>query len=364
MKRTVASRAIGRGLAKVEPSSPNTLIAYAAKAGSTASDGDSKNSPFTSALVEHSPTPGLDLRKAFGFVRDDVLKNTSNRQEPYVYGSLGGDDVALVPAKAAAPASSAQADTRKDYELALQIGNGDALNAFLAHIRVASTPISPRFSWTRSPRRKPAWLPPRRRGWPSRRTRGLRPRARNRRSRPRRPPTPKPPRQPARRRESQAGAQQKPLRPSRSAPRLRTRRKKSAWMMVSRTMRPASKPTAGRSQDTKPDTKVAALPDPSAPAPPSPAELAKSVQTSCAASAASPDRRTANGTRHRGVRSNCSTERRHKAGCEARKPRCAGCDQGQNRTCVSADLRNRFQGRRRTLRQDHLRRRLFPQRRQ
>jgi uncharacterized caspase-like protein len=33
MKRTVASRAIGRGLAQVEPASPNTLIAYSAKAG-------------------------------------------------------------------------------------------------------------------------------------------------------------------------------------------------------------------------------------------------------------------------------------------------------------------------------------------
>jgi uncharacterized caspase-like protein len=40
MKRAVASRAIGRGLAKVEPTSPNTIIAFAAKAGSTASDGD------------------------------------------------------------------------------------------------------------------------------------------------------------------------------------------------------------------------------------------------------------------------------------------------------------------------------------
>ena len=99
MKRTIGSRAIGRGLAKVEPSSPNTLIAFASKAGSTASDGDSKNSPFTKALVKHIAKPGLDLRKAFGFVRDDVLKNTSNRQEPYVYGSLGGDDVPLVAAK-------------------------------------------------------------------------------------------------------------------------------------------------------------------------------------------------------------------------------------------------------------------------
>jgi uncharacterized caspase-like protein len=134
MKRTVASRAIGRGLAQVEPASPNTLIAYSAKAGSTALDGDT-NSPFTVALSKHLTTPGLDVRRAFGFVRDDVLKDTANRQEPFVYGSLGGDDVPLVPAPAAAPpapAPSAQSEARRDYELALQVGNKDALNAFVA----------------------------------------------------------------------------------------------------------------------------------------------------------------------------------------------------------------------------------------
>jgi uncharacterized caspase-like protein len=138
MKRTVASRAIGRGLAKIEPTSPNTLIAYSAKAGSTALDGDAKNSPFTLALANHLTTPGLDVRKAFGFVRDDVLKVTGNRQEPFVYGSLGGDDVPLVPVKAApataaaAPVPNPQAEARQDYELAMQIGNKAAMNAFLA----------------------------------------------------------------------------------------------------------------------------------------------------------------------------------------------------------------------------------------
>jgi uncharacterized caspase-like protein len=135
MKRTVASRAIGQGLAKVEPTSPNMLIAYSAKAGSTALDGDAKNSPFTIALAKHLTTPGLDVRRAFGFVRDDVLKTTNNRQEPFVYGSLGGEDVPLVPAPKAAPSTPApnpQAEMRLDYELALQVGNKSALNAFLA----------------------------------------------------------------------------------------------------------------------------------------------------------------------------------------------------------------------------------------
>ncbi len=139
MKRTLASRGIGRGLAQVEPASSNTLIAYSAKAGFTAQDGDGANSPFTIALSKHLTTPGLDVRRAFGFVRDDVLKSTGNKQEPFVYGSLGGEDVPLVPVKAApvtatapAPAVNPQADMRRDYELALQVGNKPAWEAFLA----------------------------------------------------------------------------------------------------------------------------------------------------------------------------------------------------------------------------------------
>jgi uncharacterized caspase-like protein len=134
MKRTVASRTVSRGLARIEPTTTNTLVAFAAKAGLTALDGNSANSPYATALVRHIATPGLDLRRAFGFVRDDVLQATGNRQEPYVYGSLGGADVALVPAKPAAPApaANAQSETRRDYELALQLGNKDALNAFLS----------------------------------------------------------------------------------------------------------------------------------------------------------------------------------------------------------------------------------------
>ncbi|MHC4053510.1 caspase family protein [Bradyrhizobium sp. 25ACV] len=137
MKRTVAARGIGRGLAQVEPTSPNTLIAYSAKAGFTAQDGDGANSPFTVALSKHLTTPGLDVRRAFGFVRDDVLKSTGNKQEPFVYGSLGGEDVPLVPVKVTAaatvaPAPNPQADIRRDYELALQVGNKAAWAAFLA----------------------------------------------------------------------------------------------------------------------------------------------------------------------------------------------------------------------------------------
>ena len=130
-KHVTASRAVARGLAKVEPDSPNTLIAFAAKAGSTAADGDATtNSPFTAALIKYLPTPGLDLRKAFGFVRDDVMKVTRNRQEPFIYGSLGGEDVALVPAPPV-PLVDPNAAAKDDYELASQISVVSAWDSFI-----------------------------------------------------------------------------------------------------------------------------------------------------------------------------------------------------------------------------------------
>jgi uncharacterized caspase-like protein len=96
MKRRVAARSVGRGLGRVEPPTTNTLIAYATKPNAIAEDGKGPNSPFTAALVKHLLTPGLDLRIALGHVRDDVLKSTASKQEPYVTGSLGGGIVSIV----------------------------------------------------------------------------------------------------------------------------------------------------------------------------------------------------------------------------------------------------------------------------
>ena len=99
MRRTVATRSIGRGLANVEVLASDTLIAYAAKGGSVADDGDgANNSPYTTALLKHLATPGLDVRLSLGRVRDEVLRTTGRRQEPFVYGSLGGAEISLVAA--------------------------------------------------------------------------------------------------------------------------------------------------------------------------------------------------------------------------------------------------------------------------
>ena len=128
--RRTAMRGIASGLGKVEPTSTDTLIAYAAKAGSTAEDGEGSHSPFTTALLDNLTAPGLDIRLAFGRVRDEVLKITGSRQEPFVYGSLGGGNISLVPApeKPKAPEIS---KVKTDYELVAQIGTAKAWEVFL-----------------------------------------------------------------------------------------------------------------------------------------------------------------------------------------------------------------------------------------
>ncbi len=135
MKRTVATRGLERGFASVEPNQPNTLIAFAAKAGSTALDGSGAHSPFTNSLLRHLTTPGLDLRKAFGRVRDEVMRTTDGRQEPFVYGSLGGGDVSLVAAVQGPDAAETQDAARRDYEFAERVGTRDIWISFLSRHR-------------------------------------------------------------------------------------------------------------------------------------------------------------------------------------------------------------------------------------
>jgi uncharacterized caspase-like protein len=130
MRRSVATRAVGQGLAKVDVTSTDTLIAFAAKAGSVATDGEGPHSPFTAALLKHLPTPGLDVRILFGRVRDDVFTSTARRQEPFVYGSLGGSDVTIVAPPAARPVDTG--DPRSDYKAAENVGTLEAWDLFRA----------------------------------------------------------------------------------------------------------------------------------------------------------------------------------------------------------------------------------------
>jgi hypothetical protein len=110
MKRSLSTRAVARGLAATEPTD-NVLIAYAARDGTTASDGDGRNSPFTTALLRHIETPGLEISFLFRRVRDDVMLATNREQQPFVYGSLSKEEIYLKASPANTPTQHAPNQT-------------------------------------------------------------------------------------------------------------------------------------------------------------------------------------------------------------------------------------------------------------
>jgi tetratricopeptide (TPR) repeat protein len=95
MKKSTSTRSISRGLGSVEPEG-GVMVAYAAKHGQLAMDGEGTNSPFATALMNRLPTPNLEISLLFRMVRDDVLNATGKRQEPFVYGSLPGESLFFV----------------------------------------------------------------------------------------------------------------------------------------------------------------------------------------------------------------------------------------------------------------------------
>ncbi|HEY0440182.1 MAG TPA: caspase domain-containing protein [Xanthobacteraceae bacterium] len=79
---TRSSVSLGRGLARVEPTGRDTLIAFAAAPGQEADDGRDRNSPFTRALLRHIPKPGLEVSVMLKEVTADVRRETQNTQRP------------------------------------------------------------------------------------------------------------------------------------------------------------------------------------------------------------------------------------------------------------------------------------------
>jgi branched-chain amino acid transport system substrate-binding protein len=71
------NRSIGRGLSEPKDLPLNSLVAYSAKHGSLASDGQpGRNSPYAMALVEHLGTPGPEIGLLFRSTRSPPLPLT------------------------------------------------------------------------------------------------------------------------------------------------------------------------------------------------------------------------------------------------------------------------------------------------
>jgi TPR repeat protein len=139
MEMTGATRSVGRGLARVEPGG-STMIAYSAREGTTADDGDGDHSPFTVALLANIETPGLEVSFVFRRVRDDVMAATGGAQEPVVYASLGREEIYFagavappVPVQPQVAAPGADGNIPAAYQAALAIDTIEAWESFLRY---------------------------------------------------------------------------------------------------------------------------------------------------------------------------------------------------------------------------------------
>ena len=105
MQRTSRTRNVSNGsLGKLNENllGGETLVAYSAAAGTTADDGEGRNSPYTEALLTYLEQP-LEISRLFRRVRGRVLTSTAGRQRPHEYQSLLGDHYLSVPGGLGAP---------------------------------------------------------------------------------------------------------------------------------------------------------------------------------------------------------------------------------------------------------------------
>ena len=83
------------------------MIVYSTALGEVAADGNGPHSPFTTALLRHIETPGIEVRQLIAEVRRDVRQATSGQQIPWESSALEGEfflDPAPAPTAAPTPA--------------------------------------------------------------------------------------------------------------------------------------------------------------------------------------------------------------------------------------------------------------------
>jgi formylglycine-generating enzyme required for sulfatase activity len=130
---------VERGLARID-SVRGMIVSYATQAGQTADDGQSRNSPYTTAFLRRIEAPD-EIGTIFRRITADVYKSTRRKQFPELSLSMIGEfyfrgqQVApAIPAPTSVPSSlmDADANARRDYEFAERAGMTEAWDAFLA----------------------------------------------------------------------------------------------------------------------------------------------------------------------------------------------------------------------------------------
>jgi formylglycine-generating enzyme required for sulfatase activity len=125
--------AVSQGLASVQ-STVGTMIAYATQPDDVALDGQGRNSPFTTALLKHAATPGLEISTVMKRVRVDVIATTRGKQVPWDHSSLTGDVVLVAPAAGPPPAAAVAGpgEAERVWAEVAKTTNPAVLEAFIA----------------------------------------------------------------------------------------------------------------------------------------------------------------------------------------------------------------------------------------
>ncbi|MGD9925776.1 MAG: caspase family protein, partial [Pseudorhodoplanes sp.] len=94
LRRSLGARSssVGTGLATIQ-SAIGTMISFATQPDAIALDGEGRNSPFTTGILKHLSTPGLDIAILMRRVRADVIADTGGKQVPWDHSSLIGEVV-------------------------------------------------------------------------------------------------------------------------------------------------------------------------------------------------------------------------------------------------------------------------------
>jgi uncharacterized caspase-like protein len=111
------SVSLGRGLARVEPTGRDTLVAFSAAPGQEAEDGSGRNSPFAAALLRHMPEPGVEVSVMLKQVSAEVRQATDSAQRPQQLSDMA-EPFYFVGARAVAAAKPAAAASDHAVELA------------------------------------------------------------------------------------------------------------------------------------------------------------------------------------------------------------------------------------------------------
>jgi len=128
LARSLGTRSsqIGQGLAEVK-AGVGSLVGFATQPGNIAIEGEGRNSPYATALLQHVEAPGKDVSGVLMAVRNDVLQATGGRQVPWEFTALTeevyfkGRAGAATSAPAALPPPAATAlpvDYDKEMEIA------------------------------------------------------------------------------------------------------------------------------------------------------------------------------------------------------------------------------------------------------